>query len=76
MCAFKEASTNHLMLLSTRIIDLETKNRIDLEMNSEKQEKNIAELRERLEINERRNCELSSVVDDLKKKLELLQKQD
>lgn len=64
------------MLLSTRIIDLETKNRIDLEMNSEKQEKNIAELRERLEINERRNCELSSVVDDLKKKLELLQKQD
>jgi hypothetical protein len=64
------------MLLSTRIIDLETKNRIDLEMNSEKQEKHIAELRERLEINERRNCELSSVVDDLKKKLELLQKQD
>ena len=64
------------MLLSTRIIDLETKNRIDLEMNSEKQEKHIAELRERLEINERRNCELNSVVDDLKKKLELLQKQD
>jgi len=73
---YQEASTNHLMLLSTRIIDLETKNRIDLEMNSEKQEKHIAELRERLEINERRNCELNSVVDDLKKKLELLQKQD
>lgn len=59
------------MLLSTRIIDLETKHRIDLEMCSERYEKSQAELRQRVEMTERRNLELEGELRELKKKLEI-----
>ena len=60
-----------MMLLSTRIIDLETKHRIDLEVCSERYEKSQAELRQRVEMTERRNLELEEELRELKKKLEI-----
>lgn len=59
------------MLLSTRLIDLETKHRIDLEVCSERYEKTLAELRQRVEMSEKRNVELESELRDFKKKIEL-----
>lgn len=65
----KESHTNHLMLLSTRLIDLETKHRIDLEMCSEKYEKTIAELRQRVDLSEQRNRDLDAELDEIRGKL-------
>lgn len=58
-----------MMLLSTRLIDLETKHRIDLEVCSEKYEKSLCELKQRIETSERRNAQLENELNELKKRL-------
>ena len=60
------------MLLSTRLIDLETKHRIDLEMCSERHEKSLNELRQRLDASEKRSLQLEAKFMELKNNSESL----
>lgn len=57
------------MLLSTRLIDLETKHRIDLEICSERYEKTLADLRQKVDSSEQRNRELFAQLEEIKEKL-------
>ena len=63
---YADANTQHLMLLSTRLVDLETKHRLDLECCAKKFELIIAELRVRVDESERRNRELESEIEEEK----------
>jgi hypothetical protein len=55
---YVDANTHHLMLLSTRLVDLETKHRLDLDICAKKFELKLNELVARLDEVEKRNNEL------------------
>lgn len=57
---YQESHTQHLMLLSTRLVDLEAKHRIDLEVCTSRFEQIVGELRQRVEASERQNSELEA----------------
>lgn len=63
---YTESNTQHLMMLSTRLVDLEMKHRLDLECCAKKFESIMNELKERLETVERKNTLLE---EQLKKQL-------
>ena len=64
---YAEANTQHLMMLSTRLVDLETKHRLDLECCSKKYQDDIEILKSRIDIIERRNSDLEKELGDKKK---------
>lgn len=55
---YAEANTQHLMNLSTRLVDLETKHRLDLECCAKKFELIVSDLKNRIEQSEQRNSQL------------------
>jgi hypothetical protein len=74
---YAEANTQHLMNLSTRLVDLETKHRLDLECCSKKFEIIVNELKGRIEESEQRNSQLEYELNQKKmfaEKLSLLNK--
>lgn len=69
---YQEANTQHLMFLSTRLVDLETRHRLDLENCQHKFEGFISELKAKVEVNEKRNLHLESELSEYKSKYGLL----
>ncbi len=55
---YTDYNTQHIMLLSTRLVDLETKHRVDLEVCTKKFDTVISELKHRLELSETKNQQL------------------
>lgn len=55
---YVDANTHHLMLLSTRLVDLEMKHRLDLEVCAQKFQQIVIDLTTRINEVERRNREL------------------
>jgi hypothetical protein len=65
---YAEANTQHLMLLSTRLVDLEMKHRLDLDICAQRFETMISEFQKRLEHVETRNQDLESQLAKLTNK--------
>ena len=64
---YVDANTQHIMLLSTRLVDLETKHRVDLEVCTKKFDTVISELRQRLESSEKKNSQLEEEIEAFKR---------
>lgn len=74
---YADANTQHLMLLSTRLVDLETKHRLDLECCAKKFEIIVNDLKTRIDDTERRNMQLECELNEKKifqEKISLLNK--
>lgn len=69
---YQESSTHHLMLLSTRLVDLETKHRIDLEVCAKKFNLLVDDLKQRLDQSEKHNAQLENHLNELKSKFDSL----
>jgi hypothetical protein len=65
---YAEANTQHLMLLSTRLVDLEMKHRLDLDICAQRFETIITEFQKRLEHVETRNQDLECQIAKLTNK--------
>jgi len=63
---YQDANTQHLMFLSTRLVDMETKHRLDLEVCTQKFERIIEELSGRLENAELKSSILEKQISDTK----------
>ena len=61
---YADANTQHLMMLSTRLVDLETKHRLDLECCAKKFETIVTDLKSRVDASEQRNLELKSEIEN------------
>ena len=61
---YADANTQHLMMLSTRLVDLETRHRLDLEVCTQKFEQVVNELKSRVQTTEQRNLELQKLVEN------------
>ncbi|CAF0795382.1 unnamed protein product [Brachionus calyciflorus] len=68
---YQDMNTQHLMMLSTRLVDLETKHRLDLECCAKKFEILLNELRQRVDNSEKRNMQLENELKEYKLKLGL-----
>ena len=68
---YVDANTHHLMLLSTRLVDLETKHRLDLEVCAKKFERIVLDLKNRIDDVEKRNTEMEKDLTS-NKELQLL----
>lgn len=74
---YADANTQHLMKLSTRLVDLETKHRLDLECCSKKFEIIVNELKCRIDESEQKNSQLEFELNQKKmfaEKISLLNK--
>ena len=74
---YADANTQHLMLLSTRLVDLETKHRLDLECCAKKFELIVNDLKARIDDGERKNMQLECELNEKKmfqEKIALLNK--
>ncbi len=63
---YKDSNTQHIMMLSTRLVDLETKHRVDLEVCAKKFEQSIQELTKRIDFSEKRNFEIENELNKYK----------
>lgn len=61
---YANSNTQHLMMLSTRLADLETRHRIDLECCAKRFETILSDLKSRVEKNERRNSQIESLLNE------------
>ncbi|RNA19556.1 TNF receptor-associated factor 6 [Brachionus plicatilis] len=68
---YQEMNTQHLMMLSTRLVDLETKHRLDLECCAKKFDLLLSDLKQRIDISEKRNTHLENELKEYKLKLGL-----
>jgi hypothetical protein len=69
---YADANTQHIMMLSTRLVALETNHRIDLDIFTKKFNDTVTDLEKRLFTSEQRNELLESQLKDLTKKLDSL----
>lgn len=61
---YVDSNTQHLMMLSTRLVDLEMKHRLDLECCVKKFETQVSELKDRLDQAENKNSQLTKELND------------
>jgi hypothetical protein len=73
---YAEANTQHIMMLSTRLVALETNHRIDLDICAKKFEDVVIDLKRKLEISERRNELMETQLNELTKKMSTVVKAD
>lgn len=68
---YQEMNTQHLMMLSTRLVDLETKHRLDLECCVKKFDILVNDLKQRVDMSEKRSSQLENELKEYKLKLGL-----
>ncbi len=68
---YQDANTQHLMMLSTRFVDLETRHKIDLDICTKKFDLMINDLKRQLEESEKRNFVLENQVKELGGKIKV-----
>jgi uncharacterized membrane protein YecN with MAPEG domain len=59
---YVDLNTQHIMMLSTRLVDLETKHRVDLEVCTKKFDIVISDLKARLDMCEQKNSQLEEKI--------------
>lgn len=71
---YVDANTQHLMLLSTRLVDLETKNRLDLQVCSKKFQQNLSTLYDEYAESEKKYENIEKELIENKRNLNQLKK--
>ena len=69
---YAEANTQHIMMLSTRLVALETNHRIDLDICAKKFDDVVNDLTKKLDASEKRNIQMEAQINELTKKLAML----
>jgi hypothetical protein len=71
---YVDANTQHLMFLSTRIVDLETKNRLDLQVCTKKFQQKLTTLNDEYTESEKKNEIIENELNEAKRNITQLRK--